>query len=33
MLDAGIPILAALASMLMPSYAQHAKNLLKTYQC
>ncbi len=26
--DAGIPILAALASMLMPSYVQHAKHFL-----
>ncbi len=31
--DAGIPILAAFASILMSSYVQHAKNLLKTYQC
>jgi hypothetical protein len=31
--DAGILILAALASILMPSYVQNAKNLLKTYQC
>ncbi len=30
--DAEIPNLAALVSMLMPSYAQHAKNLFKTYQ-